>query len=208
VTSPGLSLLGGGDILTTQVATGSPALFAFRAQQELDPDYRGTWSVSGGVARTFGRVTGHVSAEWFAPVDRYVLLDSDSVVPLDGRPAYDDDVYFERAEVFNWGVGVEVRQSATRAIYAHFKTDHPARPTGSGTDVTFERWGRNHIGGGYAFRLSQWDLVAGLSYSWGSDRFVAGETDAPPPGIPLPPGSTAEISDKRLKVLFGFSVRF
>ena len=208
VTSPGLSIMGGGEMLTTQVSTGTPALFAFRGQEELDPDYRGTWSVSGGVARTWGRVTGYASAEWFAPVGRYTLLDADSILPQDGRPAYDDDVYFERAEVFNWGAGVEVRQSASRAIYAHYKVDRSARPTGSAVDVTFERWGRHHMGGGYAFRLGQWDLVAGLSYSWGGDTFVAGEADAPPPGIPLPPGASAKISDHRLKVLFGFSVRF
>ena len=208
VTSPGLSLFGAGDIATTEVSTGSPALYAWRVQEELDPDYKASWSVAGGVARTFGNVTGHLSAEWFAPIDRYVLLDADSVVPQDGRPAFDDDVYFARAEVLNWGVGVEVRQSETRAVYGHFKLDKSSRPKDSGVDLTYERWGRYQVGGGYAFRLGQWDLVAGLSYSWGGDTFTSASVDVPPPGIPLPPGATAEVTDRRLRVLFGFSVRF
>lgn len=208
VTTPGAHLFGSGEILTSQVSTTTPTLFAWRSQEGISENYKGTWSVSGGAARTINNVTGYFTTEYFAPVARTALLDADSVVPQDGRPAYDDDVYMQRQEVVNAGIGVEVRQSETRAIYAHFKLDQSARPRNSGVDNTYERWGRYHVGGGYAFRWSDWDLVAGLAYSWGGDKFTAGELDPPPPGIPLPPGATAQVKDRRLRVLFGFSVRF
>jgi hypothetical protein len=208
VTTPGVGLFGSGDILTTEVATGSTPAFAWRSQEELSPDYKTPWMVAAGVTRTVGTVTGYATAEWAGAVDRYRLLDADSVVPADGRPAYDDDVVFAREAVVNWGLGFELRRSRTRAFYVHFKTDRSSRPSGSGVDATYARWDRYHAGGGYSFRLSQWDLVAGLVYTWASDSFVAGEVDPPPIGLPLPTGATATVKERRLRFLFGFNVRF
>jgi len=208
VTTPGLSLFGSGDMLTSEVATGNTPRFAWRSQEKLSPDYKTPWLAAAGVTRTFGSVTGYLSAEWAGAVDRYTLLNADSVVPSDGRPPYSDDVIFQRQSVVNYGAGLEIRRSPTQAIYVHFKTDRSSRPAESGIDATYERWDRYHAGGGYAFRLGKWDLVTGLVYSWASDSFVAGEIDPPPVGIPLPTGATATVKEARLRWLFGFNVRF
>jgi len=207
VTTPNLGLFGSGKILTTELST-NPTAFAWRSQEGLSPDYRTPWLVAAGLARTVGTVTGYASAEWAGAVPRYALLDADSVTPTDGRPAYDDDVYLARQEVLNWGLGLEIRRSPTRAFYVHFKTDRSSRPAESGIDATYARWDRYHAGGGYAFRLGQWDLVTGLVYTWASDSFVAGELDPPPVGFPLPPNATATVKEARLRFLFGFNVRF
>jgi len=208
VTTPGVGLFGSGDILTTEVATGGTPRFAWRSQEELSPDYRTPWTVAAGVARTVGTVTGYATAEWAGAVGRYQLLDADSVVPADGRPPYDNDVMFQRQEVVNWGLGFELRRSPTRAFYVHFKTDRSSRPNESGIDATYARWDRYHAGGGYSFRLGQWDLIAGLIYTWASDTFVSGEIDPPPVGFPLAPGASATVKERRLRLLFGFNVRF
>jgi hypothetical protein len=207
VTTPTAGLFGSGKILTTEVST-SPAAYAWRSQEDLSPDYRTPWLVAAGITRTFGTVTAYATAEWAGATGRSALLDADSVVPADGRPPYDDDVYFARQEVLNWGLGLEIRRSPTRAFYVHVKTDRSARPEQSGIDATYARWDRYHAGGGYAFRLGQWDLVAGLVYTWASDSYVSGEVDPPPDGFPLPPGATAEVREARLRFLFGFNVRF
>ena len=208
LTTPGVGLFGSGDILTTEVATGATPRFAWRSQEELSPDYRMPWTVAAGLTRTIGTVTAYATAEWAGAVARYALLDADSVAPADGRPAYDDDVYFERQSVLNWGLGLSIGRSPTRAFYVHFKTDQAARPLGTRVDATYERWDRYHAGGGYSFRLGQWDLIAGLVYTWASDSYVSGEIDPPPTGFPLPTNATATVKERRLRFLFGFNVRF
>lgn len=208
VTTPGAGLFGSGDILTTDVASGATSRFAWRSQEELSPDYRTPWTVAAGLTRTVGTVTAYATAEWAGAVARYALLDADSVVPADGRPAYDDDVYFERQAVLNWGLGLSIGRSPTRAIYVHFKTDQASRPIGTAIDATYERWDRYHAGGGYSFQLGKWDLIAGLVYTWASDTYVSGEIDPPPSGFPLPANATATVKERRLRFLFGFNVRF
>ena len=208
VTTPGLHVLGSGSAFLTEVATPAGARFAWRAQEGIPVSFKSPWAIAAGAARPFGATTLYVMAEWFAPVARYTLLDADSVVPTDGRPAFDDDVTLEQQAVLDWGIGFEHHLRATRSIYAHFKVDRAARPRNSTVNGTYDRWGTYHVGGGYAFRLGSWDLVVGLTYSWGRDRFVSGETAQPPGGVTIPAGTSATVTDRRLRFLLGFNVRF
>ena len=208
VTMPRLHVLGSGSAYYAQVATPGGAQFAWRADSTPTVNYKTSWSIAGGVARTFAKTTLYASAEWFAPVAHYSLLDADSVVPTDGRPAFDDDLVFERQAVLDWGVGVEYRIRENRAVYGHFTVDQPSRPRNTGVNTTYDRWGEYHLGGGYAFRLGQWDLVTGLAYSWGGDTYTAGSGEPPPGGGPIPAGTSATVTSRQLRVLFGFNVRF
>jgi hypothetical protein len=208
VTAPRLHVLGSGSAYYAQVATPGGVQYAWRADSAPDVNYKSSWAIAGGITRTFGKTTLYASAEWFAPVSRYSLLDADSVVPTDGRAAFDDDLIFERQAVVAWGLGFEYRVKTNRALYAHFTVDPSSRPKNTGVNTTYDRWGTYHAGGGYAFRLGQWDLVTGLVYNWGSDTYTAGQGEPPPGGATIPAGTSATVSNRRLRVLFGFNVRF
>ena len=208
VTTPRLHVLAGGSAYTAEVSTPAGLRYAWRNDDTVDVNYKSSWAVAGGLARSIGKTTLYASAEWFAPVANYSLLDADSVVPTDGRPAYDDDLVFERQAVLAWGLGLEYRVRANGAAYAHFTYDPSSRPLNAGVNATYDRWGQFHVGGGYSFRLGRWDLVTGLSYDWGGDSYVAGQGEPPPGGGTIPAGTTATVTSRRLRVLFGFNVRF
>ena len=208
VTTPGLHILGSGRILESQTITDTvPPISSFSDQDGLPASYKSSWAFAFGVARNIDNVTIHATGEWFSPVDKYSVMDGAPIVPDDGRPPYDPDVIYQRQSVFNGGISAQVRRTATQSFYMFVKSDRSARPKNTGVDVTLSRWGRFHVGGGYSFRLGQWDLVAGLAYMRGSDEYTAGESDNPPGGLEVPPGVTAKVTDSRLRFLFGFNVR-
>jgi hypothetical protein len=207
VTAPGLHVLGSGSSFLAQVATASGTRFAWRSQDDVPVAFKSPLSIAAGVTRLFSATRVYATAEWFSAIAPYAVLDANPVVPTDGRPPFEDDVTLEQQSVLNWGLGIEHRVKARQAIYANFRVDHAAQPRNTAVNSTYDRWGTYHAGGGYAFRLASWDLVAGLTYSWGGDRFTAEETEQQG-AIPVPPGTQASVTDRRLRALIAFNVRF
>ena len=84
ITTPSLSAFGGGKAARTLSLAGvdadqdgapDPPTLAAGEAEDLDAYYKSSWAVGAGASRAFGPTRVYASAEWFAPVDRFTVIE-------------------------------------------------------------------------------------------------------------------------------------
>jgi hypothetical protein len=198
VTSPSAGLFGSGKAGYTRVAAGVDAdgdggpdtVLANGLNEDLDGYYASPWAVSAGGAWRRGSYQLHASAEWFAPVHRFSVLqglsDSQQGTPL--------NLFQELQGVFNAGAGAEYwlggksadqgRRSGGTAIYAAFATDFSASPEIVRGEAGTSNQDWYHLTAGTALGVGRSRFSLGVSYAFGSkDRDLSFE--GLPPGVPV-----------------------
>ena len=141
VTTPSAGLFGSGKAGFTRSATGVDAdgdgepdtLLSNGLDEDLDGYYASPWAIAAGGAWRRGSYQLHASAEWFAPVHRFAVLQGSTT--LEGSRSI---LFQDLRSVFNAGVGVEYwlggksadqgRRFGGTAIYGAFATDFSASP--------------------------------------------------------------------------------
>jgi hypothetical protein len=111
VTTPSAGLFGGGNLGFTRSATGiefdgdgrTDSVLFNGLDEDLDSAYESSWAFAGGGAWRRGSVQVHASAEYFAPVDRFTILQGQSLRP-EGEPVA---LTQKLDAVLNAGAGVE-----------------------------------------------------------------------------------------------------
>lgn len=205
-TLPGLHLYGSGHALYSdsysELGDSAAGRYAWRHQEEIPSEYRSPLSIAFGAAWRKGNTTLYASAEWTAGLDKRSVLDADSVVPLDGRAPFEDDLVYARRPILNWGVGVQEQLRPKFALYGYFSTDPTARASGQQVNLTLSAWDRWHAGGGASFTLGALDLIGGLSYTWGNKEIDAGDDF----GTFIPGLTTASVQERSLRALIAFEV--
>jgi len=183
--TPGLGLTGGGAYrqsvtLTDQTGTVGNVVGA-SYQEDLKADYRSPLGVAGGASFGWGRLRLHASAEWWAAVDEYNVLEGQPFVihvPIRaGNPTGDSTVTTvvteKLDEVFNFGFGLEHHFSPDVAGYASYHTDRSARPPDSSPDASVTAWDLNHVTAGVTFNAWRSNFAVGVSTAFG-DRPIQG----------------------------------
>jgi len=183
--TPGLGLTGGGAYrqsvsLTDQTGTVGNVLGA-SFQEDLKAEYKSPLGVAGGISFGRGRMRLHASAEWWAAVDKYNVLEGQPFVirvPIRaGNPTGDSTVTAivseKLDEVFNFGFGLEHHFSPDVAGYASYHTDRSARAPDSAPDASVTAWDLNHVTAGVTFNAWRSNFAVGVSTAFG-DRPILG----------------------------------
>lgn len=213
LTTPGLiSAMGKGHsgVDSTLVTQGSaPSQVVTDFQEGLSATYRSPWSVAGGVSRALGDNTRlHVSAEWFAPVSRYSILDASPFTAQSTGEELSTDVTLELDDVLNFGVGLEHRYSERLNLYLSFSTDFSAARPSSDVSTALSGWDLYHFASGGSFQVGRYDVTLGGIFAFGD--LVTPRTLEFVPGDAIssrlePPGS-ARVEYYRFTLVLGLSI--
>jgi hypothetical protein len=208
VTTPSAGLFGSGDAGYTLSLIGvdsdnnglpDPPVLASRTREDLDVTYWSSWAIGGGFAWYRGTTRWHTSAEWFAPVDRFTVLD----LPLeDGDPQA--LLTQQLKSVFNIGLGVEHDFGSQTQVYGAARTDFSASVGDPDVNVAVSNWDLYHLNAGVKFAVAGNRFTLGATYSFGSQER--------PLGIAIPPedlpesalDETLSIRYRRVVLLLGF----
>ena len=172
LTTPSIHISGNGELRVNQSAIGADttALLA-GIQTDLPAEYRSPLSIGGGLAWRVGPARVHGSVEWFDKVDRYVVIQGDSLYAQEPEgEGFVLDAVHEQTAVTNWGVGLEYAISETFTGYLSYFSD------GSALDEDLQRTGLSilpidiqtlTVGTDFVLRSAR--LTLGIGYGWGSE---------------------------------------
>jgi len=205
VTTPSLGLFGDGRVLFNNTRTADDTVFVADYQEGLSPDYRSPFSVAVGGARRWRATTLHVTAEWFARVDEYSVLDpqdfvgqtTGDTIPLLLTQALDP--------VVNFGVGLQQDFQAHLTGYLSFRTDYSARKPEQSSDISAATWNIYYVTVGGAFRIGTADLTLGLAFGWGG-RSGQEVGEFPIEDDPVEPPTRADLSYRSLRAIISFAI--
>jgi hypothetical protein len=193
VTTPSASLFGGGSAGYTRSATGvdlngdgqADTLLVNGVDEDIPSSYKSSWSVSGGAAWRRGSLQLHASVEWFAPVDRFTVLEG-STDPTTGTPVL---LFQDLRSVLNAGAGVEywlggrsagASSSRGTVLYGAFATDFSASPEVMRGEASSSNQDWYHITGGVGFGVGSSRFSLGVDYAFGSKERELGFGGLPP----------------------------
>ena len=184
VTTPSLSILGSGEYYLDEGLEGyppQPTFFAASSQKDLAPTYRSSWAVGTGLAYTFDDVKVYLSAEWYAPVSRYHILDTKDFVAASTGNTVSAAVVQELRPVFNYGAGVEIFPGKPWSFLASFVTDQSAVDPDVENTTALSAWDLYHFAGGGIATFGRYRLTLGgaitLRERKGADIDRAGRLD-------------------------------
>jgi hypothetical protein len=207
ITTPSLGVFGSGKAAYTLSLTGTdkdrdgrpdPPVLVTDTQDGLDSQYRSSWAVGAGVSRRFGGTTLYASAEWYAAVSRFAVIEVPTSAPEAGGLTQ------ALASVLNAGVGVEHVLSGGVSVYGAFNTDSSAATGSPSENVTISDWDIYHVSGGLAFRFRDNRFTLGASWARGHKQRPL---DSPIPPDALPGtgiGQDVAIRYSKVTILFGF----
>ena len=215
VTTPSLSLFGSGHTYLNASANGidgdgdgdSDPVLEADYQDELSATYKSSWAIGAGAGYAFGRFMLNFSAEWYASVPAYAILDPEEFVNQTTGEVSKNALTVEYDQVLNYGIGVQVTATETMDFFLSYVTDFSAAVPGTTTNLTVSTWDIRHITGGGVFSFGRADVTIGLGYAFGSSRIPKNE-------LPLLEGAFARIgqtipvltaTSRRVKIIFAFS---
>ena len=177
-------------------------------QDDLPAAYHSPWSVGAGVSRSFGATRLHLSAEWFAPVSEYRIIDSNPFIAQSTGEELSSDVTQRLDDVLNVGMGLEHRYSEGLNLYLSFSTDFSAAPPSTNVSTALSGWDLYHSATGASFHVGRYDVTLGGIFSFGTLNtpkpvdFIPG--DAISRRLETP--ESARVEYYRISVVFGASL--
>lgn len=208
VTTPSAALFGWGQAGYTLSLVGvdsdgsgvpNPPVLASITAEDLDAYYKSSWAIGGGLAWYRGATRWHASAEWFAPVDRFTVIDLPTQDPA--RPI---EFSQQLKGLVNVGLGVEHDFQNELAVYGAAHTDFSASSGSPEVNVAVSNWNLYHLSSGVKFRFAGSRFTLGATYSFGQKERPLPST-IPPEGLPdADLGGELDVSYRRIVVLLGF----
>jgi len=211
VTTPRVNLLGSGRSTVNATTFGQDLdgdaiddpVFEADYQEKLGVTYKSPPSVALGTARTLGSTTIHTTAEWFAPVSEYTILEPAPFVGQSTGDTLSVPLIEELDHVLNFGVGVEQRFSPTFAGYASFRTDFSARGSTQVGTSSVSQWDIFYLTAGTSFEAMGVGFTVGLGYGFGSGRLArsAGDGGGFIDGLP----EELDVKYRNLRLILAFA---
>ena len=214
VTTPRVSFAGSGGIGYDSTAVGQDidrngnaiTEVATNTQSGLASDFQSPVSIAIGGAYRLGSAKLHVTGEWFAPVDEFVVLPAEPFVGQTSGDLIDTAVTRELAEVFNIALGIENRFTEKLTAYGSFRTDRSGFEAGSEAPVPIGDWDIYHVAGGATFTVGSSEITAGAIVSYGDT--TTGRVFEPFEGAPGLPDDAIEVSYFRFSFILGYNFSF
>jgi len=175
LTSPGLALAGRGSTGVNSTLVGldmdgdgaSDDFMAADYREHLPLTYRSPFSLAAGLTFKIRQVRFYWSAERFARVRPYTVIDAPEFAAQSTGEMLSTDVTQELDATLNWGAGLEWSYSPRFKGYASFTTDYSAKRTGTSTNMSVTDWDIHHIVTGGEFVLRKASITVGLGFSFG-----------------------------------------
>lgn len=175
LTSPGLAVAGRGSTGVNSTLAGldmngdgaSDDFMAADYREHLPITYRTPFSLAAGMTFKIQNVRLYLSAEWFARIRPYTVIDAPEFAVQSTGEMLSTDVTQELDSTLNWGAGLEWSYSARFKGYASFTTDYSAKPAGTSTNMSMTDWDIHHIVTGGEFVLRKSSITVGLGFSFG-----------------------------------------
>lgn len=213
VTTPRVSLAGTGATGFDATAVGQDidengnaiTEVATNTQGDLASDFQSPLSIAIGGAIGLGLAKLHVTGEWFAPVDQFVVLPAEPFVGQSAGEVIDTAVARELSDVLNFAIGIDNRFSEKITAYGSFRTDRSGFEESSEASVPIGDWDLYHIAGGATFTFGRSELTAGAIVSYGDS--TSGRVFEPV-DAGLATGEGVKVEYFRLSLLVGFNFAF
>lgn len=176
VTTPSVNLFGSGSLFVSYASnvpgaagdsSTAPVLLASN-QEDVASLYKTSWAIGAGMGYRFGKVRIHLSAEWYAAVSMFRVLETSSFKGQSNGREYRLEITDERRSVFNAGVGIQYSLTPAVALFGSVVTDFSYVPEGTKSNLSLTPWDLLHVSFGSVLSFSLLDLTAGLSFAGGS----------------------------------------
>ena len=218
VTTPGASLFGSGNVGVTRSATGvdldgdgrPDSLLLNGLEEGADSTYKSSWAFAGGGAWRRGSLQLHLSAEYFAPVSQFTVIEGPRIPPSGSTV----DLTQTLEGVLNAGVGAEYwldgvsadrgAASGGTVLYGSFATDFSASPELVRGEASTSNQNHYHLTVGSAFSVGSSRFSLGLSYAFGKSRTDFGATGLPPEVPIIGQGREADVRFSRIVFVLGY----
>ncbi|MBP7706466.1 MAG: hypothetical protein KA243_04375 [Candidatus Aminicenantes bacterium] len=170
--------------------------------------YRTPVSLAAGLTVKIDKVRVYGSAEWFARVPAYAVVDTMPFAAQSTGEILSTDVTQELSPVFNAGLGLEWFYSSRFKGYASYTTDFSARGPETATNISLTDWDIHHVVTGAEFFIKRTALTFGLGLSLGR-REIGNRPDV------LERGGLSEVWDPfdhlkfrftNYKLIFGIAI--
>ena len=214
VTTPRLSFAGSGATGFDSTAVGQDinrdgsaiTEVATNTQTGLSSDYQSPFSIAIGGAFALGATRLHLTTEWFAAMDEFVVLPSEPFVGQTSGELINTAITRELNSVFNIAVGVEHEFNEKMTAQGSFRTDFSGVDLDSDTVVPVGDWDIYHIAGGVTLTAGRSEFTLWAILAKGdtttSGIFESVGDVAPPDQDPV----TLEYF--RLSLILGFNFTF
>ena len=178
---------------------------ATNTQGDLSADFQSPFSIAMGAAFSLGTARLHLTGEWFAPVDEFIVLASEPFVGQSSGELIDTAVTRKLTDVFNIAIGLDNRFSEKLTVYGSFRTDRSGFDARTDASAPIGDWDLYHIAGGTTFRFGRSEVTAGAIVSYGDS--TSGRVFEPV-DIALTGDNEVKVDYFRLSFLIGFNFAF
>jgi len=124
-------------------------------------------SLAAGTTFKLRRLRIYGSAEWFARVRPYTVVDAAEFEAQTTGELLSIDVNHELNSVLNTGIGLEYAHSPRFKSYVSYATDRSAKRPGTETNLSLTDWDIHHLIAGAEVTVKNSALTFGLGYSFG-----------------------------------------
>lgn len=201
---------GDGRAGVNQTVIGEGAAETFLAndlQDNVSSEFKTPVSVGFGASYKYRRARVHLSAEWFAAVDKFDVLDTEPFVGQSSGNTMRNDVIHEMAQVLNFAIGFEQQLGKKRWVFASFATDFSGADSDFESNITLTNYDIYHVKVGTSFRSGKSEFTLAIGYAFGdSDIERLGDvvgTDTESPIMTTSDFSSVEY--EQIEFILGFS---
>jgi len=217
VTTPSINLLGSGSAFVNSWASGvdltgdslADEYLLANYQDGLSSRYNSSWAVGAGLSYRMGRWRFDASAEWFAPVRRFAVLETEPFSVQSSGETVTNDLTHELDPVINVGLGVEYQAGEATTVFLSTVTDFSGAVPGSPTNLSITTLDLFHITGGGLFKLGDIDLTFGAGYAFGSNPLTeaAAQSNSEVLRALAQRAPDLKFTSRKFKLIFAFSYR-
>jgi hypothetical protein len=215
LTTPSVNLFGSGTSFLNAQANGVDVngdsipdpFFVADYQEDLSSTYRSSWAAGIGVAYQLDQFRFDVSAEWYAAVARFTILEPSAFTGQSTGAQYQNVLSADLDPVLNVGAGVEYDAGENTSWYGSITTDNSGAKAGSSANYAFSSLDFVNATGGGIFGIGKSKITLGLGYAFGSKPISIADN---PVLNAATGGRYAAVEDmrmtsSRLRFIFAFS---
>jgi hypothetical protein len=215
LTTPSLNLFGSGSAYVNAQSSGLDAngdgvpdqLFVADYQEKLSSLYYSSWAVGVGASYQLDKFRFDVSAEWYAAVSRFNVLEPAVFAAQSTGMQHQNTLSAALQSVLDFGGGVEYVSGEHTSWYASIITDNSGMNAGAGTNFAISSIDYISVTGGGIFSIGRTKITAGLGYTFGSSPISFSDNPVlnAATGKVYTVASGTTLTSTRLRMVFAFS---
>jgi len=212
LTTPSLNLFnytGESSINISQInSAGEEQFIAVNDEDGLTSEFKTPFSIAFGAAYHFEKTSIYFSAEWFAKISSYEVLNTQPVIVVPTGEVIPNNNFLSRQSVINFGLGVDHKLGKDLSLYASMFTNNSAKDPDQLSKYSMSGYNILHFLGGVALKYDILDLILGLGYATGNNKIESLDNIIVPSNTSSANDETfSEISYRGYKIVFAFSIK-